>query len=1059
MNMNTTSDNRLVNLLAVETLEIPTGIRTAINEAYYADERNIMEKLLNLAILPKVQLMLIGEQAKVFIDKIRSLVQGNSDVNAFFSHYALDSAEGIALLCLSEALLRIPDSKTVDLLIKDKLGSVNWSADGFGDYNAQVLRLTSKILTPENANTVLTRALLKITRSFSAKIIQTAIKKATSIISKQFVGGNNINEALINAQKMSDYRFSYDLLGEAALTMDDAQRYFAAYKNAIEVVGTKLGKNNSNIYQNPGISVKLSALHPRYEEAQRLRVLNELTPKLLNLAQITKRFNISLTIDAEESERLELSLDVIEQVFTDHSLNDWHGFGVAVQTYQKRALPLLDWLADLARIRPLMVRLLKGAYWDSEIKKAQMQGRREFPVFTYKAFTDVSFQVCAQKLLSCCPQIYPQFATHNAYSVAMILNLVGNYRGFEFQRLYGMGAELYDQIVSSTNLNIPCRIYAPVGKYQDLLPYLVRRLLENGANSSFVNNLSNLNIPIEDLILDPVAQAYSLLDQINKYISLPTDLFLPARKNSPSFDFNDRKAVAILQKYYRDLPIANWQAFPILAKQYKRDVHKNNGAYVESRCPQNTNLIIGAVRYATKEEISAALITAADAFVVWSAIHVEKRAVLVNNFAYLLSKNTAILLKMLCLEAGKCWNDANAEIREAIDYCYYYVKQAIKLMAKPTELQGYTGESNELSLHPRGIVLAISPWNFPLAIFSGQIIAALMTGNCVIAKPAEQATLIAAFTIQLMLQAGIMPGVVQLLPGRGEEVGQELIKDQRIKAVVFTGGMGTAQQINQTLASRGGEIIPLIAETGGQNAMIVDSSALLEQVIPDVVASAFGSAGQRCSALRVLYVQTEIYASFIKMLKGAMRELCIGDSRWLKVDLSSLIDNDALMQAKRHVVKMGEQYEIVYQSELDASCQNGFFMPPTVIAIPNIAALKQEIFAPILHVIAYKSSALNQVITQINSTGCGLTLGIHSRVNQTIDFIRKQVHVGNCYVNRNMIGAVVGLQPFGGEGLSGTGPKAGGPHYLSRFCLERTYTINTTAAGGNASLLSAQNNI
>lgn len=649
-----------------------------------------------------------------------------------------------------------------------------------------------------------------------------------------------------------------------------------------------------------------------------------------------------------------------------------------------------------------------------------MQGLEEYPVFTRKVFTDVSFQACAKKLLTMTDVIYPQFATHNAYSVAMVLQLVGEYRDFEFQCLHGMGTELYEQIVPATRLGIPCRIYAPVGSHEDLLPYLVRRLLENGANSSFVNRIVDEKAPIASLVEDPVAKARLFLSKINHNIPLPSAIFLPERQNSSGFDFTDRRALAELRSFYGSQDLTHWQARPLLNGREAGQLHRS----VTS--PQRTDKPIGQVSEASIEDIDWALKQSVKGFPQWNHRPVKERAALVERYAALLEENQARLMALLCLEAGKTWSDSLAEVREAVDFCRYYAAHALKLMGAPQSLHGYTGELNELSLHGRGTVLCISPWNFPLAIFTGQVVAGLVTGNCVIAKPAEQTPLIAAMAVQLMHEAGIPQGVIQLMPGPGETIGAGLVADLRVKAVVFTGSTQTANLINKTLATRGGEIIPLIAETGGQNAMIVDSSALLEQVIMDVMTSSFGSAGQRCSALRVIYVQEEVYPRFIDLLKGAMAELKMGDPQWLSTDVGPVIDNEALGMLKAHVEQMKKNHEIIYQCRLSDDCQNGYFMPPTAIAIDSINALKKEVFGPVLHVIRYPRKALDKVIDEINGTGYGLTLGIHSRINHTVDYIRQRVRAGNCYVNRNMIGAVVGLQPFGGEGLSGTGPKAGG---------------------------------
>lgn len=1044
-------------MLESKILQFPQAKRAQINKAYRMNEYSLMKELIQVAALNEQQKTAIQNQATLIAEHLRNARKKSFGIDSFLSQYALSTEEGIALMCLAEAFLRIPDNSTLDKLIKDKLTMGDWkahqgqSSSFFINATTWALMLTGKVLAPEQADSVLSKALFKLMSRSGEGVVRSAVDAAMRIMSKQFVMGRTIKEALTRAKKQeaSGYRYSYDMLGEAALTEGDAMRYLTAYQEAISAIGRHVDKSLS-IYQRPGISVKLSALHPRYQEAQHVRVMHELPAKLLILAQLAKQFDIALTIDAEESERLDLSLDVIERVFGDESLAGWQGFGMAVQSYQKRAFYLLDWIAELAlsKKRRMMVRLIKGAYWDSEIKKTQMQGLEDYPVFTRKVFTDVSFQACVRKLLTMTDAIYPQFATHNAYSVAMVLNLVGDYRDFEFQCLHGMGNELYQQVVPATSLGIPCRIYAPVGSHEDLLPYLVRRLLENGANSSFVNRIVDAKAPISHLVEDPVSKAQQLLDKNNPHIPLPQAIFLPLRENSQGFDFTDRQAVATLQQIYREMDKTHWCAKPLIAQRQTREVEQSLSS------PQNPKQIIGRGSEATWQDCDWALSQAEKAFPLWSATPVQERAACLLRFAELLEEKRSELFALACLEAGKTFPDALAEVREAVDFCRYYAALAMQLMEHPRCLPGYTGELNELSLHGRGIILCISPWNFPLAIFTGQVVAALVTGNCVIAKPAEQTPLMATFAVQLMHQANIPADVVQLLPGSGEKIGAALVADRRIKAVIFTGSTGTAEQINQSLAMRGGEIIPLIAETGGQNAMIIDSSALLEQVIVDVLASAFTSAGQRCSALRVVYVQTEIYPRFIELLKGAMAELKVGDPCWLATDIGPVIDAQALAVLKQHVATLLKQHELIYQCQLSDECKSGYFMPPTAIALDNLAELDKEVFGPILHVIRFERKKLDEVIFQINQTGYGLTLGIHSRINQTVQYIRERVHVGNCYVNRNMIGAVVGLQPFGGEGLSGTGPKAGGPHYLLRLCHERTFTADTTAAGGNASLMS-----
>ena len=1032
------------------------AIREAVNELYRVDERTVLTTLIERASVSEQQLSEIKALATQLVQQVRTQRRKSTGIDSFLTEYALSSDEGIALMCLAEALLRVPDNPTIDDLIKDKLTKADWkshigqSDSFFVNATTWALMLTGKVLNADTAESKLSQTIMKFVSRSGEGVVRKAVEKAMRIMSKQFVMGRTIQEAITRAKKKEaqGYRYSYDMLGEAALTDKDAERYFKAYQTAIETLGKSVDAKQS-LQQKGGISIKLSALHPRYNEAQRLQVIEQLSPKLLVLAQMAKQYNLAMTVDAEESERLELSMDVMERVFVDASLQGWDGFGLAIQSYQKRASAVIDWIANLARQhkRRVMVRLIKGAYWDSEIKKTQMQGLAEYPVFTRKVFTDVSYQACAKQILTLTDVIYPQFATHNAYTVAMIMRIVGDYRDFEFQCLHGMGTELYEEIVPANKFGIPCRIYAPVGSHEDLLPYLVRRLLENGANSSFVNRIVDEKAPIAGLVQDPVQQAAELLDKINQNIPLPKNIFLPARSNSAGFDFSDRRAVLQLHQSYIKTSLNQWTAEPIIP------ACRVEAAETPVYSPQNTSELIGKTREATTDDIEKALESSQAAFAAWSSKPASERATLLRQVADRLEEQRDTFMALLCLEAGKTWNDAIAEIREAADFCRYYAEQAEILMAKPQRFYGYTGETNELTLHARGVILCISPWNFPLAIFMGQIIAGLATGNCVLAKPAAQTPLVAAYAVKLMHQAGIPEAVMQLVPGPGSTVGAQLVADRRIKAVIFTGSTQTAARINQTLAMRGGEIIPLIAETGGQNAMIVDSSALLEQVVSDVITSAFGSAGQRCSALRVLYVQQEVYPRIVELLKGAMAKLVVGDPRWLTTDIGPVIDKPALKNLQEHVEKMQQQYDTIYQCEMPAGCSQGYFMPPTAIAIDSIHALENEVFGPVLHVISYDKAHLDKVIDDINSTGFGLTVGIHTRINQTAQYIRQRIHAGNCYVNRNMIGAVVGLQPFGGEGLSGTGPKAGGPYYLLRLCHERTYTVDTTAAGGNASLM------
>lgn len=1036
-----------------------SGIRYDIENTYRADEKSYVQQLLDAAQLDSRTLSNIELRAKVLVEAVRKARQNASGIDSFLNQYALSTDEGIALMCLAEALLRVPDKDTVDALIKDKLSKANWqshlgkSKSFFVNATTWALMLTGSILEPHKIGAAkMTTSLRRFMQRTSEPVIRKAVHQAMRIMSKQFVMGRTIKEAIKRARELEklNYRYSYDMLGEAAHTEEDADRYFDSYKTAIIHIGkASIGKD---IYQSPGISIKLSALHPRYEVAQYQRVINELTSRLLELAQLAKEHGIALTVDAEESERLSLSLDVIERVFTHPSLANWNGFGLAVQSYQKRAFYVLDFIAELAKKhnKRMMVRLIKGAYWDSEIKNAQMEGLSDYPVFTRKCFTDISFQACAKKLLTLTDYIYPQFATHNAYSVALILELVGDYRDFEFQCLHGMGTELYHEITPEQAMGIPCRIYAPVGSHEDLLPYLVRRLLENGANSSFVNRIVDDKAPIDSLIESPLQTAEQVLAKINKNIPLPKAIFGPSRLNPPGKDVNNYIELNELTLSMNRFATKHYQATPLIAQSYQPA-----STTQKVLSPNNFNDVVGEVAEADRQMVDAALQSAADFFPKWEMTPVTERAKLLLGIAEQLETHYDELLMLLMREAGKTLADAIAEIREAIDFCRYYAQQARETLAEPVILSGYTGELNSLSYHGRGPMLCISPWNFPLAIFSGQIVAALVAGNPVLAKPAEQTSLVAHFVINLFYQAGIPKEAVQLLPGKGNVVGTRLVADERIKGVLFTGSTGTAKHIQRALAKREGEIVPLIAETGGLNAMIVDSSSLLEQVVVDVISSSFGSAGQRCSALRLLYVQKDIYPRFKSLLAGAMAQMSVGSTLRYANDVGPVIDKAAWQMLDSHAKKMEKSAKIIASVDNKHGAEQGHFFNPIAFELKSAAQLKEEKFGPILHVVPFMRANLDKIIDEINASGYGLTLGIHSRVDETACYIASKVKVGNCYVNRNMTGAVVGLQPFGGQGLSGTGPKAGGPNYLKRLCHERTITIDTTAAGGNASLMAA----
>lgn len=1038
-------------------LNPPQGQRAVQNQAYRAPELDIVANLLDFANLSDIDNLAIEKHALSLVEEVRILRKKAVGVDSLLNTFSLSTQEGIALMCLAEALLRVPDQTTIDKLIRDKLTSANWSAHTgesdsmFINATTWALVLTGKVLKKSEDEGVLMSALKGFINRSGEPVVRTAVNQAMKVLSKQFVMGRTIAEAIKRSTKIEEmgYLHSYDMLGEAALTEEDAERYFEAYKNAIITLGEASDKNKGVEYKS-NISVKLSALHPRYQEAFADRARPELGARLLALAELAKAEQVSLIVDAEESERLELSLDIIEDVYLSPSLNGWTGLGMAVQSYQKRAFEVIDWIVNLVEKgkRRMMVRLIKGAYWDSEIKKSQMQGLEGYPVFTRKVFTDVSFQACAKKMFAHTNAIFPSFATHNARSVATIIQLAGTYRDFEFQALHGMGKELYEQIVPKDKLGIPCRVYAPVGSHEDLLPYLVRRLLENGANSSFVNRIIDDSLSLNDLVEDPVLAARHLLSKINTNIPLPWAIFMPERINSKGIDWSNRETLASLQQSLEPFQYKQWQASPRLAvgETEKAEVLK-------VMRPQDTRQQVGEAYFANEENVEAAFVAAKEAFKFWSVKDVNFRAAILEKFADLMEAHTVELLALASLEAGKTMSDGIAEIREAVDFCRYYAVQAREVMP-PRILKGYTGELNELSLHPRGVMVCISPWNFPLAIFVGQIMACLAAGNVVLAKPAEQTSLMACRAHELMLEAGFPKDVIQILPGRGETVGAALVSHADVAGVIFTGSTQVAQIIQKTLAQKSGPITPLIAETGGLNAMIVDSSALLEQVVNDAIVSAFGSAGQRCSALRVIFIQKDVYPRFKKLLQGAMAQLNIGLPEFLSSDVGPVIDNEAADNLKLHCQKMKDNYTVIAECSLPQSCQHGHFIAPIAVEIPSLGVLEKEEFGPILHVVTFEADALEKVIDQINQSGYGLTLGVQSRIQETVDYVRKHAHVGNCYVNRNMIGAVVGLQPFGGEGLSGTGPKAGGPMYLPRLCHERTFTVDTTAAGGNASLMS-----
>lgn len=1032
-------------------------LRAVMNQAYRRDEAECVNTLIQATTLSDAMWQEIQKNAKTLVEQVRAERVGKGGLDAFLMQYDLSTEEGIALMCLAEATLRVPDSETVNRLIQDKITAADWQAhcgksdSYFVNAASWALMLTGKILNPQQTNG---HYFIPVLRRLGEPVIRQAVAQAMRILGKQFVMGRTIVEALQRSKKdaKQGYRFSYDMLGEAARTQVDAERYYHAYEEAIAAIAKS--EQGKDVYQSAGISIKLSALYPRYEFAQQAVCLPVLTQRLKQLALQAKAANINLTVDAEEADRLDLSLDLIAAVLSDDEFRGWNGFGLAVQAYQKRAFYLIDWLADLAKRCQckLMVRLVKGAYWDYEIKDSQVKGLEGYPVFTRKMNTDVSYLACAKKLLDYGDLFYPQFATHNAYTVAAILTLVGERRDFEFQCLKGMGHALYDQITPKDKRAIPCRVYAPVGQHEDLLPYLVRRLLENGANTSFVNRIVDEKTPIDQLIQHPTLETQKMGGKGHSKIPLPMDIYGVARQNSRGIDLSDRDHLEKLSQQMEQALQKKWQALPTFQVSDSSHEKEKNHSIKTVSDPSSRDRIIGTVIQASQEDLELALQQATAAQSGWDALGVETRATYLLRLADLLQDSQAELMAILVREAGKTIPDALGEVREAIDFCRYYAMLGRQMLA-PVQLPGPTGEENILYTHGRGVILCVSPWNFPLAIFTGQVVAGLVAGNCVLAKPAEQTPLIAARAIDLMHQAGIPKAVVQLLPGKGSVIGAAAVADLRIHGIMFTGSTETARGINQTLANREGEMIPFIAETGGQNVLIADSTALPEQLVVDVMASAFNSAGQRCSALRVLYIQAEIADKFITMLQGAMAEIQLGEPGWLATDVGPVIDEKSRATLEAHAQRMSEVGKLIYQIAMPSHLEQGSFFAPRAYEIPSLDLLKREVFGPILHVIRYQSHELDSVIQSINSTGYGLTFGIHSRIKSKVRFIQERIQAGNIYVNRNMIGAVVGVQPFGGEKLSGTGPKAGGPHYLTRLIHERTVSENTTAAGGNASLM------
>ncbi len=1027
----------------------PTGTACDIPsfQAPYAPADDaIAAALLAAAARPPEAEARIDARATRLVQAIRARSGGLGGVEDFLHAYALSTKEGLALMVLAEALLRVPDAVTADRLIEDKLKTGDWgrhdarSTALLVSASAWTLGITAKVIHPGETPEGIVEALIK---RLGLPAVRTATRQAMRLLGSHFVLGQTIDEALTRARGGDEYLYSFDMLGEGARTAADAARYFDSYAGAIDAIGR--GAGNAALPRRPGISVKLSALHPRYEALSRERVLKELVPKLLELARVAKSYQLNFTVDAEEADRLELSLDVIAATLGDSSLAGWDGFGLAVQAYQKRAGEVIDWIAETASAldRRLMVRLVKGAYWDSEIKRAQERGLPDYPVFTRKAMTDLCYLDCTRRLLAARPRLYPQFATHNALTVASVIEDAGGTGDYEFQRLHGMGDALYHALLVELPA-LTCRVYAPVGGYADLLAYLVRRLLENGANSSFVSVAADPAVPIADILKRPQSWIAGPQRARNAHIPLPCDLFAPERKNSTGVEFGDRAALDALRAEIKGAS-QSIAATPLIG-----------GVAVKGRQRDVLSPIdgekVGTVQDGDEAIAASAMAAAAKGFAAWNDAGPMARADILTLSGDLIEQHRGRLIALLQNEGGKTLDDCVSEVREAADFCRYYAAQARRTLG-PQPLPGPTGESNTLSYRGRGVVVCISPWNFPLAIFVGQIAGALAAGNAVVAKPAEQTPLVAYEAVKLLYAAGVPGSALHLVPGDGR-VGGLLTGDARVAGVAFTGSMEVARLINRALAAKDGPIPPLVAETGGINAMIVDATALPEQVTDDVVTSAFRSAGQRCSALRLLCVQDDVADRILTMVMGAARELTMGDPRDVATQIGPVIDAEAKDKLERWIAGMQARGRLRFR--LDGAPAKGTYVAPAIVELERASELQEEVFGPVLHVVRWRSDALDALLDDIAGNGTALTLGIHSRIDAAVERIAARLPHGNVYVNRNMIGAVVGAQPFGGSGLSGTGPKAGGPNYLHRLASEQVVTVNTAASGGNAALLAEE---
>jgi RHH-type proline utilization regulon transcriptional repressor/proline dehydrogenase/delta 1-pyrroline-5-carboxylate dehydrogenase len=1044
----------------------PGPPRDEIAAWHLLDESGLVDRLTERAIFTADERARMGRLAAQLVRGARANRHQHGGIDAFMAEYGLSSDEGVILMCLAEALLRIPDKDTVDALIAEKIGSGQWlrhfgrsdsllvNASTFG------LMITGGVVRlGQDKGSGPAAVLRRVVGRSGEPVIRQALRQAMRILGDSFVLGQTIERALARAAPLEarGFRFSYDMLGERARTDADADKYFDRYMAAAEAVGRAhpAGRGTlraQELLARPGLSVKLSALHPRFDPGKEERLLRELKPRLVELAAAARRNGLMLTIDAEEQERLDPTLTLFAAAFADPALKDWPGLGIVVQAYGKRAIPVLRWLRRLAQAegRPIPVRLVKGAYWDSEIKWAQERGLADYPVLTRKVHTDLSWLACMRLLLSDPAAFVPQFATHNALSIAAVSVVAPSTKAYELQRLHGMGEAVYEEVAGEGGLGAACRIYAPVGPHEDLVAYLVRRLLENGANTSFVHRLADAAAPIEEIVRDPLAvveterQGRSAVSRLPR----PPEIFLPERMNSRGMAL-DQPAVrrsllpdiaAELQGTFAAAPIVDGKAL----------AGDDPGQSV--LCPHDRRQRIGTVRAADAAVIEQAITGAQKAAHAWDCLGGPARAAILERAAELYERDRVRLMAVIVREAGKTLDNALGDVREAIDFLRYYAGEARRLFSGPVSLRGPTGETNVLELRGRGPFACISPWNFPLAIFTGQVAVALAAGNPVLAKPAEQTPIVAFLAARLLNEAGLPPGVLQLLPGDGA-VGSVLVKVPRVAGVAFTGSNATGWAIQSALAGRRGAMVPLIAETGGLNAMIADSSALPEQAIRDVVRSAFDSAGQRCSAARLFFVQEDAAKLIVDMLVGAVEALDIGDPLDYATDIGPVIDEDAAERLDAHKLRMQKAARQLVDLALPLDCETGTYVTPAVFEIADAGLLKEEVFGPILHVVRFQAGHLDKVVAAINASGYGLTLGVHSRIAAVADYVAEHARVGNLYVNRNQIGAVVGVQPFGGEGLSGSGPKAGGPSYLARFATERVRTTDITATGGNVALL------